>query len=48
LLVIATGNITNNELLSLVDANLGEIETALDEAAFVELTSDRLIVHGRA
>jgi predicted nuclease of predicted toxin-antitoxin system len=47
LLVIATGNITNNELLSLIEANLGEIEAALDEAAFVELASDRLIVHGR-
>lgn len=46
LLVIATGNVTNDELLSLVEANLGEIETALDEAAFVELTRDRLIIHG--
>lgn len=48
LLVIATGNITNDDLLALVEWNLGAIEAALNDAAFVELTSDRLIIHGRA
>lgn len=48
LLVIATGNITNDELLSLIEGNLGAIEAALDDAPFVELTGDRLIIHGRA
>lgn len=47
LLVVATGNTSNNELLALVEANLGQIETALRDAAFVELAGDRLIIHGR-
>ena len=46
LLIIATGNITNSDLLALVDAHLDAIVAAVGEASFVELTHDRLIVHG--
>ena len=45
LLVVSTGNITNSDLLALFATNLDEIERALAEARFVELASDRLIVH---
>ncbi len=45
LLVVVTGNIPNSALLSVFEANLGAIEAALDEARFVELGSDSLIVH---
>jgi hypothetical protein len=45
LLVVTTGNITNNDLLALVKANLEAIVTSFDDAAFVELAPDRLIVH---
>lgn len=45
LLVVTTGNITNNDLLALVKANLAAIVASFDEAAFVELGPDRLIVH---
>lgn len=47
LLVVTTGNVANTELLSLVEANLDTIEAALQEAPFVELGTDRIIVHGR-
>jgi hypothetical protein len=43
--VVATGNITNNDLLALFDQHLDSIVAALDEARFVELGPDRLIVH---
>lgn len=45
LLLVSTGNITNEALLSLVAANLGAIEEALQEARFVEIGPDRLTVH---
>lgn len=45
LLLIATGNISNNELLGLFDEHLEAILTALEEARFVELGPDQLIVH---
>jgi predicted nuclease of predicted toxin-antitoxin system len=45
LLVVTTGNITNTDLLALVKANLEAIVTSFDDAAFVELGPDRLIVH---
>ncbi len=47
LLVVATGNITNNDLLSLFDRHLDAIVAALEEAPFVELAPDRLIVRDR-
>jgi predicted nuclease of predicted toxin-antitoxin system len=43
---VRTGNISNNELLALVQANAEQIAQALDYASFVELGRDRLVVHG--
>ncbi len=45
LLVVATGNIANDALLTLIDSNLVAICAALDEVRFIEVTADRLIVH---
>lgn len=45
LLIVATGNIANDALLTLMDSNLVAICTALAEVHFVEVTADRLIVH---
>lgn len=45
LLVVATANIRNDELIALFDQHLDAIVTALSEARFVELGLDRLIVH---
>jgi len=42
LLVVATGNITNDALLSLFELHLDAIISALDEADFVELSQDVL------
>lgn len=47
LLVVATGNIPNSVLLSLFEANLDVITTAFEEADFIELGSNSLIVHRR-
>ena len=47
LLLVATGNITNNDLLSLFDRHLDAIVAAQEEAPFVELAPDRLIVRDR-
>ena len=46
LLVVATGNITNRELLRLFAEHLPAIEAALVEAALVELRADVLVIHG--
>jgi predicted nuclease of predicted toxin-antitoxin system len=46
LLVVATGNIRNDELLALFSRHLDAVVSALGEARFVELWSDRMIVHG--
>lgn len=45
LLVVATGNVTNDALVSLLTANLGAIEAALTTSAFVEVAADRLVLH---
>lgn len=45
LLLIATGNITNAELETLLRANLPGIERALASSRFVEITRDALVVH---
>lgn len=45
LLVVATGNITNDALLALFSEHLNAIADALEEANFVELGHDRLVVH---
>ena len=42
LLVVATGNITNEGLLSLFRVHLDEIVSGLEGAGFVELTRDAL------
>ena len=45
LLLVVTGNISNDELLAAVDANLPEIVSALAEVQFVELSATSLVVH---
>jgi predicted nuclease of predicted toxin-antitoxin system len=45
LLIVTTGNISNDELTCLFDRHLEAIVTALQEVPFVELGPDRLIVH---
>lgn len=47
LLVVATGNITNAALLALFEVNLDAIVGALDEADFIELGPEALVVHRR-
>ena len=42
LLVVATGNITNDALLSLFEVHLDEIISAFEETGFVDLTQDAL------
>ncbi len=44
-LVVATGNISNRDLLALFTDNLDALVSALGEAKFVELSSTGLIVH---
>jgi predicted nuclease of predicted toxin-antitoxin system len=46
LLIVTTGNITNDDLLALFATHLDDVVNALHEGPFVELGSDRLIVHG--
>lgn len=45
LLLVSTGNISNNELLQLVKANLPAIEAVLCGHSFVELTRSALTIH---
>jgi predicted nuclease of predicted toxin-antitoxin system len=45
LLVVATGNISNRDLLTLFNDNLDTLVAALDEARFVELCSTGLVIH---
>jgi predicted nuclease of predicted toxin-antitoxin system len=47
LLIVTTGNITNDALLELVDADLEGIADAFEYGDFVELGPDALIVHRR-
>jgi hypothetical protein len=47
LLVVATGNITNDALLSLFELHLDAIVSAVDEADFVELSQDALALGRR-
>jgi hypothetical protein len=46
LLVVATGNIANRDLLGLFAEHLPAIEAALAGAALVELRADVLVIHG--
>lgn len=45
LLLVSTGNISNDELLTLFARHLGELALTLEEHEFVELTRERLVVH---
>lgn len=45
LLVVATGNISNDDLLGLFTTFLDSIIAAFDESSFVELGPDRLVIH---
>ena len=45
LLYIATGNISNTALQELLERNITDIETALRDNRFVELTPVSLIIH---
>jgi predicted nuclease of predicted toxin-antitoxin system len=46
--LVATGNITNNALLSLFELHLGAIVSSFEEADFVELSHNALALGGRA
>ena len=46
LLIVATGNVSNNELLDLFRLHLAQIIDAFESGDLVELRSDCLIVHG--
>lgn len=45
LLIVATGNISNDALLSLFDQHLDAVVAALQEVRFIELGPDSLVVH---
>lgn len=45
LLLISTGNISNRDLIALVDTHLAAIVSAHGTPAFLELTANRLVVH---
>jgi len=45
LLLIATGNIANEELSKLLSANLAALETAFAQYDFVELSATTITVH---
>ena len=47
LLLVATGNITNTELLALFKDNLDTIVDSFGEADFVELGPRTLVIHQR-
>jgi predicted nuclease of predicted toxin-antitoxin system len=47
LLVVATGNITNDALLALFAKYLDAIVAALGEGDFIEFAPDALVVHRR-
>jgi predicted nuclease of predicted toxin-antitoxin system len=48
LLVVATGNITNNDLLSLFELHLGAVLSGFEEVDFAELSQDALALGGPA
>ena len=45
LLLVSTGNISNNELEQLMLTNIGKIIEAFSTSSFVEITRSTLIVH---
>lgn len=46
LLLVATGNIHNSDLIALVERRLDDLVTAFGGSTFVELHRDVLVVHG--
>ena len=46
LLLVATGNIDNNRLVSLFDQNLETLAREFAQSSFVELNDEGLVVHG--
>ncbi len=46
LLLISTGNISNNELLALISRNMDAIARAFESGAYVEIGRESLVVHG--
>lgn len=46
LLMVATGNIPNRQLLSIFENHIASIENALEQASWVELNAEGLIIHG--
>jgi len=44
-MLVSTGNISNDMLLTLFARHLGELALTLEEHEFVELTRERLVVH---
>ncbi len=46
LLLVSTGNIANRKLLGLFEIHIETIVSALESAAFVELTDRGLVIHG--
>ena len=44
-LLISTGNISNPELIQIMQENLDSLDKALRESVFVELTRTSLVVH---
>lgn len=45
LLIVATGNISNRELLQLFGVHLREMILAFEESNLVEIRSDKLLIH---
>jgi predicted nuclease of predicted toxin-antitoxin system len=45
LLVVATGNISNRDLLALFAENLETLVVALDEARYIEIGPSGLVIH---
>ena len=45
LLIVSTGNISNDELLRLFLANLSAIEAAFTSSRLVELSPDAIVIH---
>lgn len=46
LLLVATGNISNNDLIALFDRSLALIERGFENVRFVEVNQQAVIVHG--
>lgn len=46
LLLISTGNISNNDLLALISKNIEAITRAFESATYVEIGRESLVVHG--